>query len=118
MSDGLRFIRFSVASPAGENRVVMLCLTLQPSWDISTQHPILLAREALVQDLILQGHTPTPGAAYNRTLPPASPTHASRDHSETTPLCCLRTVLAADLFMQGLILVLSCPLLAALLLAG
>lgn len=73
MSDGLRFIRFSVASPAGENRVGMLCPTSQPSWDISTQHPILLAGEALVQDLILQGHTPTPGAAYNRDPSPCQP---------------------------------------------
>lgn len=70
MSDGLRFIRFSVASPAGENRIGMLYPTSQSSWDVSTLHPTLLAGEALVQQLSLQGHMPTPGAAYNRDSSP------------------------------------------------
>lgn len=46
MSDGLRFIRFSVASPAGEDRVGMLYPISQPFWDISTLHPILFSRES------------------------------------------------------------------------
>lgn len=73
MSDGLRFIRFSVASPAGENRAGMSYPTSEPSWGISTLHTILSAGEALVQEFILQGRTLTPGFAYNRSSSPCQP---------------------------------------------
>lgn len=67
MSDGLRFIRFSVASPAEENRVTMSYPSSQLCWDISALHPTLLAGEVLLQMLILQG------GGYLQGLPTGQP---------------------------------------------
>jgi len=75
MSDGLRFIRFSVASPAEENRVGMLYPASQPSCDTSTLHPNVLAGEVLVHELILQGCTLTPGVTCNTELFPLPAQH-------------------------------------------